>query len=258
MSRSPFVLVFTPFLLFLMLPFRSLGGGTISPSDSAVRVTFLSLHGGFQVPLNDLRDRFGNNGMVGAAVGYKFKKRWMLQAQWSYLFGNAVKENNILQPISTSDGFIIDQNGEQAGVRFFERGMVFGGQATYLLPSNRFNPNTGWMIGLQGGWMQTKIRIEDVGNRSPQLAGDYIKGYDRLSGGPFAGLCFGFWFMGNNRVLNGYVLLEYQRGYTRSLRSFNYDTRVMDTRVRNDGLIGIRLGYVLPLYPRNASGYYTY
>lgn len=258
MVRSPFLLELTLAFLMLALPVRSLGGGSVSPADSAVRVTFLSLHGGFQVPLNDLRDRFGNNGTAGASVGYKFKNRWMLQAQWSYLFGNTVKENTILQPISTSDGFIIDQNGEQAGIRFFERGMIFGLQANYLLPSHRFNPNTGWMFGLQGGWMHTKIRIEDIGNRSPQLAGDYKKGYDRLSGGPYAGVCFGFWFMGNNRVLNGYILLEYQRGYTRSLRSFNYDTRQTDTRLRNDGLIGIRLGYVLPLYPRNASGYYTY
>jgi hypothetical protein len=108
MVRSPFLLEFTLAILMLTLPVRSLGGGSVSPADSAVRVTYLSLHGGFQVPLNDLRDRFGNNGIAGASVGYKFKKRWMLQAQWSYLFGNTVKENTILQAISTADGFIID------------------------------------------------------------------------------------------------------------------------------------------------------
>ena len=72
--------------------------------------------------------------------------------------------------------------------------------------------------------MRHKIRIETQENVVPQLEGDYLTVYDRLTGGPAAMLFLGNQHIGNKRLVNFTYGFEMILGFTEPLRSFNFDT----------------------------------
>ena len=108
------------------------------------------------------------------------------------------------------------------------------------------------------GFMQHKIRIENKDNDTPQLAGDLVKGYDRLSNGRMFNQFIGYMNLSNNHLVNFFAGLEVTEGFTRNRRSVNYDTGKHDGTKRLDMLYGLRFGWVLPLYSRAPEKVYYY
>jgi hypothetical protein len=210
----------------------------------------------FQFPGGDMADRFGVNSNVGLAAIYKNKKNWFYGGQWSFMFGDKVKENTMLLGIATADSFVIDQEGTYAQIRFYERGMNLSFYGGKLFPVLSPNKNSGILLMGGLGGIYHKIRIEDVGNRAPQLRGDYKKGYDRLTGGLAVSEFVGYWFMSKSRLVNFYGGFDLSQNFTKSMRSWNIDQMAADTKQRTDLLYGFRVGWVLPLYKRQERQYY--
>jgi hypothetical protein len=99
------------------------------------------------------------------------------------------------------------------------------------------------------GLFQHKIRIQD----DPQvvvssLAGDYKKGYDRLTNGLAITEFIGYQHFAKNRLINFYAGIELTQGFTQNRRDYNFDTFERDDAKRFDGLVGFKLGWVLPFY----------
>jgi hypothetical protein len=232
----------------------------VRSKDTIVSSTFFfSASGAYQISGGDLYDRFGNNGNAGASFGYKTEKNWFFSLQWSYLFGTDLREDGILDSIATSDGFLLDKEGKTADIRLFERGFTvhaYGGKVftNFLSP----NPNSGPLLLLGLGMMQHKIRIIDNGGRTPQLSGDYLKGYDRLTSGFSTSQLIGYWFMSRNRYVNIFGGFEFMQGFTQSRRSWDYDLMRADTAKRVDLLTGFRIGWVIPFGRRGTSSVYYY
>jgi hypothetical protein len=224
--------------------------------DSSILVPIIPISYSVQVPGGDLADRFGYNNNVGLGLLFKTKKNWIIGGNGSFLFGNKIKEDGILDSISTSSGFIIDQNGQFAEVRLFERGFTWAAQFGRLIPKWGPNPNSGIFFTLGLGGMSHKIRIEDIGNRSPQLKEEYKKGYDRLTTGYMVSQFLGYMYLDNKRRINFFFGLEASQGFTQSRRSYNFDTMSSDTKSRVDMLYGIKAGWILPLYKRTANEFY--
>lgn len=245
-------------LLLLLFLFPVFGHAQVklNVKDSVIKSLCVTGSYAFQLPGGDLADRFGVNSNVGLGLLYKTKKNWFIGGQWSYMFGDKVKENNILDNIVTKDSFVIDQEGTYAQIRFYERGMnisAYGGKLINVLAPNK---NSGIILLGGLGWIHHKIRIEDVGNRAPQLRGDYKKGYDRLTGGLAVSEFVGYWFMSKSRFVNFYGGFDLSQNFTKSMRSWNIDQMAADTRQRTDLLYGFRVGWVLPLYKRESRQYY--
>ena len=243
-------------LVLLLLPLCSQAQVKKNTKDSLINCLNIGGSYAFQIPGGDMAKRFGNNSNIGLNLLYKTKKNWLFGGQWTYMFGSNVKEDNILNNIMTADSFVIDQEGTYAQIRLWERGMnvsAFGGKVI-----NKWAPNLNSGILLLGGigGMYHKIRIEDVGNRAPQLRGDYKKGYDRLTGGLALTEFVGYWYMSKNRFINFYGGFEFSQGFTHSLRSWNFDQMAADTQKRTDLLYGFRFGWILPLYKRDHKQYY--
>ncbi len=177
--------------------------------------------------------------------------------EWNYLFGEDVKEDGILDSIATVDGYIIDLEGKLADIRIFERGFTLHAQYGHLFPIKEISPNRncGILVTFGVGMLQHKIRILDNGGRSPQLSGDYLKGYDRMTSGLSFSQFVGYWYMSNSRYVNFYFGFEAMQGITKSRRSWDYDLRSADTRQRTDLLWGFRAGWVIPLYRRHKGDY---
>ncbi len=231
----------------------------VNVKDSSIAVPMFSIHAGFHMPQGDLADRFGNNGTIGASFQWKSKKGLLLGADYSFIYGKDVKnKDNYLKNIRTSDGYVIDMNGQFAELFFFQRGFNASIQLGYQFNIWNPNPNSGPFIFVAPGFMQHYVRIENPDNVTPQISNDYLKGYDRLTNGFSLTEFVGYRFLSNNRLYNFYAGIELTQAWTQSRRSFNYDDMARDTKQRMDMMIGIKVGWTLPLYNRVPDDYYYY
>src|SRR5678815_1633748 len=87
-----------------------------SMKDSCISFFMLGPSFQYQAPGGDMADRFGNNYNIGAFLNYKFANNWMIGIESDFLFADKVKEDGILDSISTDDGYIIGESGEYATV----------------------------------------------------------------------------------------------------------------------------------------------
>ena len=245
-------------LYFLLLFISLVGNAQVSIKDSTVAVVLVGTSYAFQLPGGNLADRFGYNSNAGMAFFQKTKKNWLWSVNGSFMFGNRLKETGMLDSISTQGGYIIDQNGEFADIRLYERGFTASACLGKLIPAFGPNPNSGIFFLAGAGFMQHKIRIESIGNRTPQLNGDYKKGYDRLTGGFALTQFVGYLFLSNNRLANFYAGFECTEGFTQSQRTYDYDLMKRDNTKRKDLLYGIRIGWILPLYKKAPKQFYYY
>lgn len=224
--------------------------------DSSLFIPSFGFSYGFQVPGGDLADRFGNNSDLALDLNFQTATKWRIGGRISHLFGNDIREDGILDSISTSSGAIINANGQYASVRLYERGMTWMLTVGRLFPILGPNPNSGIFIDLSFGGIFHKIRIEDLGNLSYPLSEEYRKGYDRLTSGNMFRESVGYSYLGNKKRINFFVELEAYQAFTSSRRSYNYDTMTADTSKRIDLLFGARVGWILPLYKKTAKEIY--
>jgi hypothetical protein len=229
----------------------------VSIKDSSIYTPIIGASYGYYLPGGDMADRFGNNSALQLNIDFKTKYNWILGINGSYLFGKVIKER-MFDSISTSSGQLINQNGEFADIRLYERGFTVSGTIGRLIAFKRPNPNSGIRVDLGFGFMQHKIRIEAIGNTTPQMSKEYKKGYDKLSNGFLLTESIGYMYLSNNRLANIYIGLECMQGFTQNRRSYDYDLMKRDTQKRVDILYGARLAWILPLYKKAPAAFYTY
>jgi hypothetical protein len=224
--------------------------------DSTITSSFISFNYSYNVPGGDLKNRFGNNSAVGANFFRKYKNNFVWGIDFSYLFGSDIKETSILDSLRTERGFIINRNGQYANVRLYERGFNTTFKIGKVIPAFGPNKNSGFLVTAGAGFMQHKIRIEDIGNSTPALNNDYKKGYDRLSNGLSLTEFIGYLYLDNKRLLNFYAGVEFTQAFTQNRRDYNFDTMTRDSQKRLDLLSGIKFGFVIPLYRRAPKEFY--
>ena len=204
----------------------------------------------FQLPSGDMEMRFGSNHNVGLSALRKTSSNYLFGIEGSFIFGNNVGEYGLLRGLITREGQIIDTEGEMSDIQLFERGYTIFLTGAKIIPVVGPNPNSGMLLKLGGGYMRHKIRIQTQKNEVPQLEGDYLEGYDRLTAGP-AGMFFvGYQHFSNNRRINFHFGFEIMLGFTEPLRAYNFDTRTRDEGGRVDMLTGFRAGWTIPIYKR--------
>ncbi|MDP1800623.1 MAG: hypothetical protein Q8L81_04680 [Bacteroidota bacterium] len=218
-------------------------------------IPLVSIHFSGHIPGGDLAKRFGPNLNLGGSFMVKTKRNWLLGLESNYFFGRNVKEN-VLTQLKNADGFIIDNEGYPADLRVTERGFgihLTGGKVFDFLSAN---PNSGLMVSVGAGYLQSKIKLYDAQQKIAAVKGELAHGYDRLSGGFSLTQFVGYMFLSDNRFLNLYFGVESYQGFTRSIRKLNYDTGLPDTQKRLDMLLGLRFGWILPLYKKTPNEFY--
>jgi len=251
------IFVFT-FIFVLAIGTDHISQAQVSIRDSAISFAMIGGTFAYQAPGGDMADRFGNNYNVGGTFQWKTKKNWIFGIDGNFLFSEQVKENDILRQISTSQGYVIGQDGLYADVFLYERGFMFSGKAGKIFPVVGPNPNSGLVATLGLGLLQHKIRIEDKGNKAPQVNDDYKKGYDRLTNGLSLTEFLGYINFGSHRLINFMVGFEFTQAFTKNRRSFNFDTMERDDKSRLDLLFGLRAAWLIPVYKRVPKEYYYY
>lgn len=246
-------------LLFLAITFICAGKlfSQVSIKDSSIYTPMVGVSYGYYLSGGDLVKRFGNSSALQMNLDFKTKYNWVLGINGSYFFGKNIKES-LFDSISTSSGDLINEEGELADVRLFERGFTISGTVGRLITFKKPNPNSGLMINVGFGFIQHKIRIETIGNNVPQLSKEYKKGYDKLSNGFLLSESIGYLYLSNNRLANIYFGLDFMQGFTQNRRSYDYDLMKADTQKRLDLLAGARISWILPLYKKAPQEFYTY
>lgn len=241
--------LFYAFLLFVPNLFSQ------NLKDSIVFAPLIKISYGTQLPGGDLAQRFGINSTVGLKFSIKTKKNLLFGVDGNYLFGKEVKEE-LFKNISNTDGNIINTNGEYAEIRLSQRGIAISAHVGKVIPVWGPNKNSGIISTLGLGYLQHKVRIDVPGGNVPQLAGDYKKGYDKLTSGLALTEFVGYLFLGNNRMLNFFGGFEFTQAFTKSRRTYDFDLKAKDNNNRTDLLYGFRIGWVLPLYKKMPNEYY--
>lgn len=227
-------------------------------SDTTIRFFAISGQFGIQTPFGDIADRFGTGGIAGGSFLYKSKSNLTLEGNFGFIFGNNIKEDSIFRPLMTAQGIMIGRDGNPGEAKIFQRGFLITGRIGKIIPIIGPNPNSGLHLAVGGGFMQHKIKIEDTFESIPQLAGEYKKGYDRLTFGPTLSQSIGYQHFSSYRYFNFYIGMEFYEGFTQNRRTINFDTGKPDNRQRIDVIGTFVVRWYFPMYKRQPSDYYFY
>ncbi|MBK7818194.1 MAG: hypothetical protein IPJ60_12120 [Sphingobacteriaceae bacterium] len=151
---------------------------------------------------------------------------------------------------------MVDNAGYPADIRISERVLTITLHAGKLMPLGSPNPNSGLFVDAGLGYMQHKVHFVDINQQIAAVDGDIKNGLDKLTNGICASQFVGYLFLSDNRFLNFYAGAEAFEGFTKSVRKLNYDTGLPDTKGRVDVLLGLRIGWILPLYSRTPKNYF--
>ena len=206
-----------------------------------------------QTPVGELAKRFGANSGLGVTAGYKFGRNLLVQGGVQVIFSGRVRENQVFDSMTGSTGYLIDVNGSYTQVHIYERGYNWHVDFGKIIPVNKFEKNSGILITGGMGFMQHKMKFIYSRTYVPQLDNGYYKGYDRLTNGFMLRGFIGYQRIDPKGMLNFICGVELLDGFTRNRREFNYDTRVKDDHLRNDLLIGARIGVMITLQGRQAG-----
>ena len=230
--------------------------------DTAIGMAMFYATYSWQFPGGDLAKRFGGNSSIGGGFQYKLRSNWIIGAEGNFLFGGTVKNaDSLLTMIATPDGLLIDENGYMASISYYERGYsIYGkfGKIFPFYPTLAPNKNCGITLMVGGGYIQDKIRIHNPDNTTPQVQGDYLKGYDRMNSGIAVNASLGYLFLSNSRLLNFYVGFEFIQAWTKSYRKYDFDRMKYDNTRYSSQFYGLKACWFIPLYARKPKDFYYY
>ncbi len=203
---------------------------------------------GFDIPAGDLGDRYGTN--FHAAMSFdiwnpKLNGFWGIEGELH--FGDNVKED-VLASAKTSEGAVLGTDGGVSEIFLRRRGSYIGIHANRNVLNFGSMKTTGLNLGLGLGIMQHNIRIQDDTNNAGQFRNDYLKGYDRNTRGPALRQSIGIQSIGSsNTNINYAIALTITEGFTKDVRSVNFDTGMVNNGSRLDLLIAIEATWYLPI-----------
>jgi hypothetical protein len=202
---------------------------------------------GVDIPFGELADRFGSNFRAAVSVDFfDAKKKLLWGLEGGILFGDNVRED-VVAPLRLSNGRIIGNNGQLADVFLRERGTFIGLYASKVLVPAKENPHAGLAFGLGVGLLQHNIRIQDELRNASQFTGDYDKGYDRNTLGPYIKQVLKYQNIGRKKTVNYELALTITEGFTKNTRSINFDTQLPDNDRRLDILVGLSAKWFIPI-----------
>lgn len=210
-----------------------------------------------QLPGADMAKRFGFNSAIGGGFGIKTKANWDVSLDYSYMFGNSIKDTGMLDELRNSSGFITSKDGDVAEYQTFERGHFINLSFGKLIPVFSPNKNSGVLVKAGIGLLVHKIKYFNLANDIIQFQGEYVKGYDRYTSGISTSQFIGYRYLSNRKLINFFVGFEFIQGYTTLKRDYQVDIDAGTPNERRlDLLYGIKAGWILPLYKRADDRFY--
>ncbi len=236
---------------FILILFILIGYIAKSQDDKEnflnIGITNFSFGYGIEFPFADLSDRFGKNLKFTLGAERITSSNWIYGIEFSYMFGDTVKED-VLSNLKLSNGEILGADNAFAEVFTRERGLFIGANIGKMIPFSS-KSRSGLRITGAAGILAHYVRIQDEARSLPQIEGDYLKGYDRLTRGFALREFIGYQHVTENKRVNFYIGLEFTQGFTSSVREINFDTGLPTNKERRfDGMIGLKAAWILPFF----------
>ena len=225
--------------------------------DSTLRMSLFQFQGGVHQPFGDMADKYGANASVGFSYAYKTGKNFLFGADFNFLFGNTVKDQNeLFRALRNSNGQVVGINEEFVNPLILERGYAAGFYIGKIFDVIGPNPNSGIVVKVGLEYLEHRTRIETRQDEYPPLDGEYLKGYDRKIAGLAIYEFIGYQHFSNKRYANFFAGFDFYQGFTTDYRSYNFDQMQKTNSDYFDVLIGFRAGWVIPIYKRFANKFY--
>lgn len=246
------------FLLFFGLFTATIALTQRNVTEDRISTPYVSIHYGANVPDGDFAERFGFTSHLGGIIGYKTNFNYILGIEGNFMFGNQVREPNLLENLKDAQGTVTNFSGTPAEILYFLRGFNLNGMMGFIFPNSGHNPNSGVIMNLGAGYLWHRIRIESREDEVPQIEEDNLQGYDRLTTGWNSNQFLGYSFMANEGLVNFYAGFYFVQGYTYNRRELFWDRPdfQVPTERRLDLQYGVRLGWLIPVYKRQVRDFY--
>ncbi len=231
----------------------------VSIGDSAIRLATLEVTYRGGLPGEDLGQRFGYLSCMGLQSSIKFANNFYLSGGVQVLFGDVVKENDVLRHIAEQGGLLIGNTGVLTGYRINATGWLVPlsiGKIFPIFPGH--NPNSGVYVEIGGQYLRHRLGFQSYDDDVVQITGDYRKGYDRLTAGFGLRQSVGYTFFDPKGYVNFSIGLDLSQSFTRGQRTIQFDTGLPDDTPRLDLLTGLRASWTFPLYQRAPDRSYYY
>lgn len=223
--------------------------------DTVIRIPFINLSYSPQIPGGDFGKRFGLTNNIGLNFGIKTAKNWQFEFEGNFLFGNKIKEDSLLDFLRTNEGYIIDKYGEAVNVLIYERGFIESIMVGKLFPFGGVNLNSGIITKLGVGFMHHKIRIENQDDKVAALTKANLVYVDRLTMGIALKQYIGYQYFSNRKLINFNIGLEFTEGFTQGMRDYQFGYGAYREH-RKEFLMGIRAGWIFPIYRKTPEEFY--
>lgn len=245
--------------IFFLFLFLSVFGSFAQKSlkDSTVRNILVGLNYKASLTGADLADRWGFNNQLGIDVDCKFKNNLTIGIGGGFIFGSKLKDSTIFTGLYNSFGTITSAAGTVSDILFLMRGASAYASVGYVFNKLGNNPNSGLWVNFGLGYLVHKIRIESLFDEVPQLEGPYRKGYDKLTMGFSSKQFIGYLFQSDFRLIKFYGGFEFAQGFTKNVRTYNFDTGGPETELNFELLYGFKVGWILPISHRTRGEYYS-
>jgi hypothetical protein len=252
------------FFLFCLILFSTRGFSQIetriSKTDSAGLFVILAPNFTYNIVLADLRKDYGNNLAIGADIGLKLKSNWSIDFGFKYYFGGKVSQDLIDCTFKylTMDGYFISDGVATTEIELEFRGISFHLQTGKIIPVTKRYRNSGIWIKMGLGVTQHFLNIKNPEDKVLSLAGEYKKGYDKLTLGFSLYQFIGYAHMNKRNLFCMYGGVEFMENFAKRQRKYDYSLMRKDNTKRFEALIGFKIGWIIPLYRHNPNEVYYY
>ena len=248
--------IFFTLILCTLIVFLNKKGISQNISDSLIFCPLIKVSFAVQQPGGDLATSFGPNINIGVSAGIKSKNNSTIELEYEFIHSKNVTNTDILDHLMNSQGWIINQYGEENLYVMYERGGLAGFNIGKIWSVIGPNPNSGIHFKAGFGGIYHKIRIENQDNLIPQLKKEHLKYYDRLTMGLYTKQYIGYHHMNNNKLINFTVGFECIEGFTKGMRDYQIDLMGPYIDRRLDLYFGVRIGWVFPVFRQEPNDYY--
>jgi hypothetical protein len=225
--------------------------GSTRHKDSASSGFLFEISYAGQLPGGDLGKLFGFNSNVQGGVYYKTESNWIYGGSFSYIFGNQLRDLNVLDSIATTNGNLIANDGNYPGISYFEKAFDIQLTVGKLFPVSK-NRNSGILFTFSAGYMQYHMDIQAPSDWTPQISGAYLQGYEHLTAGVCGTEFIGYQYISKKQFLALFAGFEFTEAFVKDLQ-FDFQSETKNPNYKYSMLSSIRVGWMLPILRENTK-----
>lgn len=241
-------------LLILLITHLSFGQRKVK--DEVISTPMVGMHYTSIFPYGDLAKRYGYLNQIGLTAGYKNKKNWVYGLEGNFYFGNQITNDSIFNFLRDNVGNFSEAEGELGYIQVLSRGFNIHAHMGKIIPIFGSNPNSGLYVSFGAGYSLLRYRIQTPYDFIPLVEVENKKLYDRQTIGFSMNQFVGYSLINASQPIHFYAGFYANQSIATYTRSWFYDQGPSPQGLLFDIQFGIRAGWYIPIYKRQAKSVY--